>query len=262
MRAYPTLAAQACQAKERAMKRNQFLSVAVSIIILGVSLLAWPSVGHAYTISSVSVSYNAGAFVFGPAIWTYPITLGAGETALLSQTNTTPFNFDTSDPCIGIATCGAPTITITTGLGVSTYSDTAMILDYPVGIGGDRNILPPLETHEYVAATLLSGPNLGTLQIGYVDDAHLRPGQSVCTDSGANCRPDPFTAGGGPNQFQATASGTVLECGFTGPNPCFDAGVLRLTAAAQVPFPATLVLLGAGFTGLAASGWRRAHRNR
>jgi hypothetical protein len=243
------------------MKRNQFLSVAVSIIMLGVSLLAWPSVGHAYTISSVTVSFDAGAIVFGPAIWTYPITLGAGETALLSQTQNT-FNFDTSDPCIGIATCGAPTITITTELGVSTYSDTALILDYPVGIGGDTNILPPLETHEYVAATLLGGPNLGTLQIGYVDDAHLRPGQSVCTDSGANCRPDPFTAGGGLNQFQAAGAGSTLECGFTGPNPCFDAGVLRLTAATQVPLPATLVLLGAGFMGLAAWGRRRAHGNR
>jgi hypothetical protein len=261
MRDYPTLAAQPCQPKERAMKRKQFLSVAAGIIMLGVSLLAWPSVGHAYTISSVTVSFNAGAFVFGPGIWTYPIAVGSGETVLLSQTATSPYNFDTSDPCIGIATCGAPIITITTELGVSTYSDLALILDYPVGIGGDNNLAPPLETREYLAATLTGGPDLGTLLIGYADDAHLRSGQSVCTDPLANCRPDPFTASGGANQFQAVAF--AGGCQDAAPTSCFDAGVLRLTApTVSVPVPATLVLIGAGFMGIAAWGRRRAHRNR
>ncbi len=229
---------------------------------------AGPPVAQAVAISvtSVTITGIGGAPI---SIWT-PFALGDNQTALLAQNS--GYNFDTSDFCITAANCaGATTITVATNLGNFVFNDASKVLAFP-SVPADTNANPPLETREFVVATLTSGPGLPAgetlfLSVGYADDAHLQSPHTACSATGTidtpitNCKPDPFTG----DIFQAIAAsgGCLNSSGVNDPTrSCFDSGVLRLFNEVRVigktPEPSTIFLLGAGLLAVAAWARRRA----
>jgi hypothetical protein len=242
------------------------LSIAVMAIFICVS--AGPPVAHAVSLSvtSVTVTGIGGAPI---SIWT-PFALGDNQSALLAQNS--GYNFDTSDFCITASNCAGPTtITVATNLGNFVFNDAAKLLAFP-SVPADTNASPPLETREFLAASLTSGPGLPSgqtllLSVGYADDAHLQNPHPACSATGTvdtpitNCKPDPFTG----DIFQAIASsgGCLNASGVNDPaRTCFDSGVLRLVnqviVTGKTPEPSTIFLLGAGLLGVALWTRRRA----
>jgi hypothetical protein len=255
---------------------NRFLrTLALGLMLLGVSVIAAPVTAHAVVIQITGVTVTVGPASFS-SIWTFPVNLAEGQSLLLSQTGTTfnNYNFDTSDVCIPFTNCGIPpvgvnsTITVATNVGNFIFQDHGE-LAYPAGVGGDSLLpfLAPLETREYVAATQTGGTGSGlSLGVGYADDAHFENPHNACAANGqvdtpiVNCRPDPFSATF--MQANLTFGGCLNPNGTVNPDrACFDAGVLRFvnTSIPLVPGPSTLFLLGGGLLSLAVWG-RRAIR--
>jgi len=215
--------------------------------------------GNAFCAVQTALICDNGPAGFTPhKIWSFPVggqalldnTGGLGQSILLAQTGGA-FNFDTSDFCGPAGSCDTALIKIvTTELGTLSFTEgLSRFITCPAGCGGDALSSPPLETAGYSS----NGNALVELLVGYADDAHLQSPHTACTDPGANCRPDPFSA-----TFQQNAAATGGCLGSV--DPCYDSGVLRirnLMVTVSVPEPATLFLLGSGFLGLAAWGRRR-----
>jgi hypothetical protein len=262
--------------------KHKVLGVLAIVTVLG-GVLTLPSVSHASPITIVDVNVfvdagggtgnnfcglagcpnGPGGAIIDNVIWNFTpaVVLQTTESLLLSQTGGT-YNFDVSDFCLGATSCLAAVITVVTAefgnivLGEGSQRN----LTCPAGCGGDTINDPPLETREY--QNVAAGPPLELL-VGYTDNAHLQSAHPACAatatsndgvpaGTSTNCFPDPFSA---TFAQQASATGGCLG----GTDPCYDAGVLRLTntTRTQVPEPSALFLLGAGLLGLAA--WGRRH---
>jgi hypothetical protein len=251
-----------------------------------IAALLMPSYAHAINITINSIVATINGINAGPlAGWTLPQVLGEGQSLQVGQIGPT-FNFDTSETfgCgVNPPACLA-TVTVQTSAGNFVFTETFAAL------AGRQNGPDPQpandtfnEAAQYRATNLTSG-TAGQLSAftAYYDNSHM----DVCTDTAAgalgaetagNCRPD-FNATF--NRFTgATLTDGDSALNFVTANPnhcftgaaqnstqtnCFDNGMIVLrnntVTTTTTPEPASLMLLGSGFLGLAA--WRRRRRRK
>jgi len=219
-------------------------------------LLAVPVRSEAVVITNVTVTETQGAnsFTWCIAGCAAPIWAGglntnvlAGQSLVLTQT--TGFNFDTSDGptgTTGCATLGSTPCTVTLNV-----NGTAIPLAANNALNNFNLDNNPLGTVHNEATDWTSVGSLAGLSIfiGYADTAHT----GTCADADGNCLPEnPWQ--GSPGTTFIGATGGPGGCDRPGVTACFDAGAIRITGVG-VPAPATLLLLGTGLVGAAA--WQR-----
>jgi len=214
-------------------------AVLAALIIGALVLMGAPSPGQAVTITSVTVNIPGSTFPanFSVAGWTFPVVLNPGDSLILTQTATSPFNFDTSD-CGSPGCAGTPTVTVNTTGGSFVFTDTGKILTF----GGADTGLPT--TNEATDFSLIGSQGGMQLFLGYADTAHT----GTCHDTDLDCLPQANFGPGGATFFEgAPTAGAPPNTGCDrGTTPCFDAGAIRIFVPRIVPEPASVLLLGSG----------------
>ncbi|HEX4997744.1 MAG TPA: PEP-CTERM sorting domain-containing protein [Terriglobia bacterium] len=224
---------------------KQVITRLVSALAVGIALMAAPAISQATTVTSISVTIGTTTFcdttgVCANKIWNLGGGVDLTTTSALILTQTSGFNFDTSD----LSNMGTPVITIN-GF---TFMDTAHILNEPNGFDD-------LSTSHQEAVDWTAIPTiLGNLQVwvGYADTAH---GPGPCADSNGTCLPENPWAGSPNVTFLGAPTGPE-GCVRAGITSCFDAGAIRIQQA-NIPEASSVLLLGMGLVGIVLVGRKR-----
>jgi hypothetical protein len=230
--------------------------------VLGVGLTLFSATvpAEAAIITSVVVISDGVTYNAASVGWSFPITLLPGQDLVLSQNfqgapnNSTAFNFDTSDA--GPTALSVPQIAITADGVTTIFNDTNQVLSVKNqgSVGLELN-----EAQNYGVG--LAGPGYNVF-LGYADTLHQGTCGAYATSLGllgsSTCFPSPFA---GATFFQGRGALNPFLPGtapFCGTDQCYDAGVIRIVAAAegggrsQVPEPTTMTLMLTGLAGLIA----------
>ena len=285
----------------KGMRRKIMVLVALTALLIGLSLFAVPSISRADTITITKVCVTIGSATAGSTTWgnvgggcgtdtaheiwnlgavadgnsTTPnsVTLLAGQSLILTQTN--GFNFDTSESHTNNAPCspGAPcttTLTVNALMDINGATGKDILANNNLDNGGTFHNEAANWSQVGVAPNTAG---FGSVFFGYADNIHTQD----CADSG-NCLPD---SGSTPpaNLWQGNATyfigagtsgivspsvpqGGANHCSTTvSSDTCFDAGAIMIfNTQTAVPEPSSILLVGTVMMGLAAWGLKRARR--